>query len=226
MGDSGTWRGPESAPRGAVRSTSRTRSWATDRSPRGHPDLGVAPRVRLGGSVARAALRATRVVLAARAAGQARHRPVGPAGGPGAAEHGRACSSPTSSAPRSARPSLGMSAGAHSSPGTTRPSGASSSAGTVERSTRRETGSWPRSTVRRARSATAFGVGSAVRALGLDVRSGVDTGELEIAGGRLAGRRGAHRRARRRSRRRGRGRRLGHCQRPRRRVGVVLPRPE
>ena len=97
------------------------------------------------------------------------------------------CSSPTSSARRRVPPSSAIAAGGTSSSSITRRSDASSLASTGTRWTRPATASSRRSTARRERSGAHRRSSRAVRPLGLDVRAGLHTGEVELADGKIAG---------------------------------------
>ena len=137
----------------------------------------------------------------------------------------RPCSSPTSSAPRRGPPPSGIAAGATSSRGTT----------TL---VRRELGRFrgreidtagdgflatfdgPARGVRCARA-----VSDGVRALGLEVRAGLHTGEVELLDDKVSGPRRPHRRPRRRRGRARRGARVQHRQGPGRRLRPPLPGP-
>ena len=118
-----------------------------------------------------------------------------------------------------ARPRSGTARGATLlGPAPRRRSAASSSAGAAARSTPRATASSRPSTVRRGRSGARSRRSTAVRDLGLEIRAGLHTGEVEIAdgnvrgiavhiGSRVVGPRGP-----------GRGPGLAHRGRPRRRL--------
>ena len=96
-------------------------------------------------------------------------------------------SSPTSSAPRRRPPPSATAAGATSSSGTTTSCAASSGASGAARSTPRATGSSPPSTGPRAGSAAPARSASGVRALGLEVRAGLHTGEVELLDDKVSG---------------------------------------
>ena len=98
----------------------------------------------------------------------------------------RSCS-PTSSARPSAPPRSATAAGASCSTPTTRPCAASWRASAAARSTPPATASWPRSTARPAPSAAPWRSREAVRALGLEVRAGLHTGEVELMGDDIGG---------------------------------------
>ena len=97
------------------------------------------------------------------------------------------CCSPTSSAPPSGRPSWATGAGGSCSSATTRSCAASSTATAAARSRRSATGSWPPSTARARRSACAQAIREGVRALGVEIRAGLHTGEVELIGDDVGG---------------------------------------
>ena len=99
----------------------------------------------------------------------------------------RRFSSPTSSAPRSARRSWATRAGAIWSSAITRSSGNSSSAFVDARSTRPVTASSRVSTGLPVRCAAPAAIVAAVPELGLDVRAGLHTGECELIDGKPGG---------------------------------------
>ena len=108
--------------------------------------------------------------------------PVGCSGGGGARPRARhAPRSPTSSAATQRRPSSATASGKTCSPSTVASCARSSPAFAGARSTRRGTASSRRSTARRARSAARRRSSDGLKALGLDVRVGVHTGEVEQA---------------------------------------------
>ena len=126
---------------------------------------------------------------------------------------------------RRAPPSSATGAGATCSTRTTGSSARGSTATAAARSRRSATASSPPSTARRARSAARRDLRDAVRALGLEVRAGLHTGECELTGDDIGGiavhigaRVGAQAGAER-------GARLPDGQGPGRRLGPRLRRP-
>ena len=147
-----------------------------------------------------------------RGSSRASRRPPGPS----------ACSRRSCSRTSSARPSWPHGSatppGASCSSGTTRSSVASSPGSRAGSSTRPATGSSRRSTGRPAPSRPPRRFASRLRAIGLEVRAGLHTGECEVSDGKVVGHRGLDRRPHLVARRPGRGARLEHGQGPRRRI--------
>ena len=157
------------------------------------------------------------------AARRDRALPVGCSRGRGAGPRARhARCSPTSSDPRRRRPSSATPPGTTCSPGTIASCARSSRASAATRSTSAGDGVFATfdGPARAVRCASAIADG--LRALGLDVRAGVHTGEIEQANGSVRGIAVAHRRANRRGRPPGRGARVEHGQGHRRRLGHRL----
>ena len=99
----------------------------------------------------------------------------------------RPCCSPTSSVRRSWPPSSATSVGLRCSETTTGSCVRSSRGSADTRSTPRATGSWRRSTVRPGRSAARRRSGMRCSALGLEIRAGLHTGEVETRGEAVMG---------------------------------------
>ena len=99
----------------------------------------------------------------------------------------RPCCSPTSSTRPSAPPSSATGAGGTCSSGTSSSSGASSSASAAVRSRRRATGSSRPSTGRPGPSMRAGDRRRRARSLGIEVRAGMHTGEVELIGEDIGG---------------------------------------
>ena len=136
----------------------------------------------------------------------------------------RPCCSRTSSARPRGRPRSATRAGSDCSASTIASCDASSSGSAAARSTPPATASSPRSTGRPARSAARSRSATGLRTLGLEVRAGLHTGEIELRA-TTSRARGPHRRADRGPRRRRRGPRLEHGQGPRRRIGPHVRGP-
>ena len=140
----------------------------------------------------------------------------------------RRSSSPTSSARPSAPGELGDRAWARAARrATTRSCGTSSSGSAARRSTPRATASWRCSTARRARSAARLAIRDGLAELGLEVRAGVHTGEVERPRGEKPRGIAVHIGARVAAAGRARARCscLGHDPRPGRGLGARVSRP-